>query len=188
MTKKGILQGEFKDSLDDLDKPVPSGLFDIFSKGKLQCRIVYEDGSYKDFFKNFSTSYVIEINKRDYLVVPRCIIRGKNNSITWFFNNPIPINYEYQQSSLNAFELLQKDKKKGLSNDQKSILIRTTLDSEGLHSIFNTKLLQGLYPQEGMSGKQLMIWAIGGVLIVLVILQVTGTVDVVGEFKGLLGG
>ncbi len=185
---KGIFKGEFSSAIQELDEPIESGMFDYFRKGKLQCRIIYEDGSYSDFLKKFSASYIIVIKKRNYLVVPSCIIKGKNNSITWYFNNPMPINYIYEQSKMTALQLMSKEKAKNLTDEDKSILIKTTMDSEGLYSVFNTKLLQGLYPTGGMTGKQMLIYAGAVLIVILIILQLTGTVDVIGELNAVIKG
>jgi len=182
---KNYIKEELAQGLTDLDSPIESGIFDFIKKNKMICRIIYEDGSYKDFDKKFNKSYIITIKKRDYLVVPKCILRGKRPTIMWFFNNPMPINPEYIPSKLNALTFTEKKKKDLLSDEESEILAKTSLDAEGLHSIFNTKLIKGLYDQGGMSGKSIIIIMIVAVVVVLIILQLTGVVDVVGMLQGV---
>ena len=180
MSKKGVFEG----MTADLDEPIPSGVMDLFRRKKMQCRIIYEDGSYTDFYKKFGKSYTITIKKREYLVNPRCIIRGKRPSITWFFNNPMPINFDYQCSKLTAKELIEPAKLKKLTEEKKEILANIKIDSEGMHSLFNTRLMQGLYTNKGLTVMSLIIILIVIAVIILVILQVTGTIDLQGIISG----
>ena len=160
------------------DDEVPSGMFDIFKKGKVQCRIIYEDGSYKDYYKKFGRSYTMDIKGRTYFVDSRCIIRGKRPFICWFFNNPMPINYDYQPSKVSAKELVEKSKLKMMSDKERQISANIVIDSEGLNSAFNTRLMQGLYAGNGLTTKSLIIILVVICVIILVILQATGTIDI----------
>ena len=181
---KNFIKEELTQGISDLDSPIESGIMDLFRKGKIVCRIIYEDGSYKDFYKKFKKSYIITIKKRDYLVVPKCFQSGKKPFIAWYFNNPMPIHFKYIPSKLNALAFTNKDKIKLMSDEQKQILGKTSLDAEGLHSIFNTQLIKGLYDNGGMSGKSIIIILIVVVVIILIILQLTGVVDVMGMISG----
>ena len=163
---------------EGLDEEMPSGVLDIFRKHKLQCRIYYEDGSYKDFYKKFKDSYILTIKKRSYFVNPRCIIRGKHPSISWFFNNPMPINFDYQSSKLTAKNLTEPAKLKRLSDEQKQVLANIKIDSEGMQSLFNTRLMKGLYDGKGMTVMNWIIILVVIGVIILIILQVTGTIDI----------
>jgi len=169
---------------ENLDEEIPSGIFDIFKKGKIQCRIIYEDGSYKDYYKKFSKSYTIEIKKRMYFVTPRCIIRGAKPCITWFFNNPMPINFDYQPSKVTAESLVERSKIEKMSDEQREILANIKVDSEGMQSLFNTRLMQGLYAQNSMSVKSMIIILIVLGVIILVILQLTGKIDLQSMISG----
>lgn len=178
------------DSIKGLDEPFDSsGLTAFLKKGKMLCRIIYEDTSYIDYYKKFSASYIVTIKNKDYLVVPKCFLRGKFNCMIWYFNNPLPINFEYVQSKVTALSLLDEKKLKALTDEQRTILAKTTMDGEGLHSIFNTKLIKGLYPVDSMfTGKMLLIYGVVIFVVILVILQITGTVDVLGEFNKMIKG
>jgi len=178
MVVKGMIQ--------DLqsDEPMPSGMFDIFKRGKIQCRIYYEDKSYTDFYKKFNKTYTITIKGRDYFVIPNCIIRGKKPSICWFFNNPMPINYDYQGSKLSALDLVEKAKKDDMSDKEIQVLANVKVDAEGMNSLFNTRLMQGLYATGGLSVKSMIIILVVLGVVILVILQATGVVDVQGMISG----
>jgi len=167
-----------------IDEPIQSGLFDVFKKGKLQCRIIYEDGTYSDYYKKFSKTYVITIKKRDYLVIPNCILKGKRSFICWFINNPMPINFAYQQSRLTAKELIEPEKLKKLNDENKQVLANIKIDAEGMHSLFNTRLMQGLYAREGMTMKTLIILLVVIAVIIVVLLQVTGYIDINAMISG----
>jgi len=169
MAKKDIITTQ----LEELDKPIESSLFDIFKGNKLICRIIYEDGSYKDFSKKFGDSYKVTIKGRDYFVIPKCIMRGKRPTISWFFNNPRPINFEYKNDPI---------KRKLIIGEQK---VEVTLDSESLNQIFNTNILKSMYANKPfMTGKVFVtVMVLLGVLI-LVVLQLTGTVDIIGMIQG----
>ncbi len=174
----------FADYKTELDEEIPSSILDIFRRKKIQCRIIYEDGSYHDFYKKFSKSYSITIKKRHYFVNPRCIMRGKKPSITWFFNNPMPINFDYQPSKLTAKELIEPAKLKKLTDEEKEILANIKIDSEGMQSLFNTRLMQGLYANKGLTMKGMILILVVVFVIVLVILQLTGQVDIMGMLTG----
>ena len=178
MAKNGMIQNVMN------DEPIPSGLFDIFKRGKIQCRIYYEDKSYSDFYKKFDKTYTITIKGRDYFVIPECIIRGKKASICWFFNNPMPINFDYQPSKVSALDLVEQAKKDEMSSKEQQILANVKVDAEGMNSLFNTRLMQGLYSQGGLSVKSMIIILVVLAVVVLVILQASGVVDIQGMISG----
>ena len=64
------------------------------------------------------------------------------------------------------------------------MLARIKLDAEGLHSLFNTKLIQGMYDNGSLTPKTILIFVIAAFVIILVVLQLTGTVDVMGMLSG----
>ncbi len=175
-------------SSKDLDTPVESGFFDMFHKNKLQCRIFYEDGSYADFFKKFGDSYVINIKKRKYVVIPSCIVKGKSPYIAWYFNNPIPITHAYVKSKITALDMTDKETRETLSEGHKKILADVNIDAESLNAVFNNRLIQGLYATGGLTFKAWLIIGIFAFIVILVILQLTGVVDIWGMVSGSVGG
>lgn len=181
---KDFMKDIYSETTKDLDQPINTGLFEYFKKGKLQCRIIYEDGSYIDYYKKFSKAYIITIKKRQYLVVPNCILKGKRSMITWFFNNPFPINFAYQPSKLKALDFVHTDKLKTMSKESKSILAKVDIDSESMNAMFNTTLIKGLYDKPGMTMKSFIIILIIIFIIILVMLQLTGQIDIMGALTG----
>jgi len=180
MAKKGLMQ----DLTSGIDEPLESGIFDIFKRGKIQCRIIYEDGSFKDFYKKFKQAYCLTIKGRTYFVIPKCIMRGRIPSITWFFNNPMPINFAYQQSTVTALELIEPSKLIKCTDEQREVYANIKIDAEGLQSVFTTKLMKGLYDTGGVTAKNVIIILIVVTVIILVILQLTGYIDLQGIISG----
>ena len=118
-----------EDAKDSLESPLDTGYMDFFKKGKLKITIIYEDGSYKDYFKKFNTIYRVTIKKREYFIIPECIIRGgKNPFIVFFFNNPIPINFKYTASELDGYIMAKAMRKRKPGN--RRISMRVTIPSD----------------------------------------------------------
>lgn len=184
---KGLIE-DLKQGVEDLERPVKTGMFDFIKAGKVRCVIIYEDGSFSEFYKKFSTSYTIEIKGRKYFVNPKCFLKGKRTTMIWFFNNPMPLSLDYQPSKLKAIDLMSKEKVGRLSDEQKQIYAKVSIDSEGLNSLFNTRLMKGLYDEGGwLTGKMILIFVIVGIILMLVVLQLTGVVDIMAFFNKPVG-
>lgn len=183
-TKKFI-----EDQLEGLEVPIKkSGFFsNYFKKGKLKVIIIYEDMSYKTYFKNFPKSYFLDIKKKSYLVVAKTIIKGKYPTVLYFYNNPLPLFLEYEISSLSSLDLKTDEQKKELRENEEVILKNVFLDSEAVNIAFHTKFLKGLYDSAGFTYKSLIIILIVVAVIVLFFLQIFGVVDVIGAISGAGG-
>jgi len=172
-------------SMETLEEPTfdPDKL-NFFEKGKIRVIIYYEDGSHKVYMLRLSKSYFFEINKSYYLIVPRCISRGNKPTISYYFNNPAPIEIGYQKSSLKADSFRNKKELDQLAEDQKTLLVNTYIDAEALKSAMTSRLLQGLYKDSKLSLGALMLIVGAVLLVILILLHVTGTVDVVAFITG----
>lgn len=182
---KEMFKEEIKTAIKDLESPVPipSGALNFFKKGKIRCVFHYEDGSYHEVYKKFKKSYFIEYKNKLYQVVPKCISRGKYPMIQWYYNNPAPILPKYQSTKLTAEKLHQrKNEGEEIPEKEKTYIANTYIDAEALHSAFSSNMLKGLYSSNKLSAKSLIIIAIVGFVMLLIILQLTGTVDVIGAF------
>lgn len=170
----------------DLDEPLelPESASAVRKKGKLKVTIIFEDGSYKEYYKKLGVAYFFTIKKRKYLVLPECIMRGKNPSIIYYFNNPWPLKFEHSISNFKAIDLYEKEIKDILPADIKIFLMNAYIDAEVLQSAFTSNWLKAMYAKPGLTTKAIIIIMVVIVVIVLIVLQVTGAVDVIGFFRG----
>lgn len=175
---------QIKESAEDLDQPISSEGLNLFKKGKFRIIMIYEDLSIKEYYRKFSISYFITIKKRKYLVIPKCILRGKFSTIIYYFNNPFPIAFDHQTTQMSALDLYNDDTKKLLPENIQSALGVTMIDSEVLRSAFDSNWLQNMYYQKKVTWKALLIIFIVVFVVILIILQVTGVVDVFGALSG----
>jgi hypothetical protein len=176
---------EIKQSWEDLDQPVDiESSSSWLKKGKIRIIIISEDKSYNEYYKKFGQSYFFMIKKRRYLIIPSCILRGKNNTLVYYFNNPFPVNFIYENTQMTALDLYDKDMKKLLPEDIKLSLANTMIDGEVLRAAFDSNFLQNMYYQKKLSFKVIIIIVIVVFIIILIILQITGVVDVIGMLTG----
>ncbi len=123
------------------------------------------------------------------MLTPECIVNGKIPFVIWYYNNPMPLYFGYQRSKFTAKDMLTANEYAKLPDIKKKILATTILDGSGLSAVFNTNLLQGLYSNEDFwTMKNIIIISIVALVIVLVILQLTGTVDILGELNNIVKG
>lgn len=155
-----------KEITRDIDEPVKVGDTGLFKKGKYRVFIIYEDLSYRDFKVKLKESYIFTIKKKSYLVVPECILRGSNPILIYYFNNPYPVGFKYESVK-----------------DYKKVHSAPVVDASNLRSVLTSNLINKMYGST-MSIKNILIIVIVAFIIVLVILQLTGTVDVVGLLTG----
>jgi len=176
------------EQLENVDTPLGLSRFKIFSwlfkQGKVRVYIINEDNSYKEYFKKFPKSYCFVIKKRAYLFLSRCLLKGKYPTITYYYNNPYPIEFKYEISQLTALDLRTSEQQNKLSDEQKSIYVNTPMDSETLNLAFTSKVMGAIYGQSGFTTKHLIIILVVVAVIVLVFLQVFGVVDVMGMISG----
>jgi len=173
---------ELKESWEDLDTPIEFEGSSWLKKGKLRIVIIFEDKSHAEYFKKFGQSYFFTVKKRRYIIVSSCILRGKYNTLMYYYNNPYPINFIYENTQIKAIDLYEKDMKKYLPEDIKHALANTMVDGEVLRAAFDSNFLQNMYYQRKITFKVVLIILIVVFVVVLVILQLTGTVDVIGAF------
>lgn len=180
-TKKFI-----SEQLEGIDQPIKKkGFFSkFFKKGKLRIIIINEDQSYREYFKSFPKNVMITIKDKSYLFLSETIINGKYPTLTYFFNNPLPIHLKYEKTEINSFDLKTDEQKLLISNQKETLLKNVLLDAEAISIGFHTKFLRGLYDQGGFTYKTLIIILIVVAVLVLVFLQVFGVVDVIGAISG----
>ena len=178
-----------KDAMGDLDEPITweESNISFLKKNKVRVILRYEDGSHIDFYVKLGSSYFITIKKRKYILIAECISNGKNPTIEYYFNNPFPIGFEYELSSLTPSQLWDDPDLNIVPKDLVPILTDVTVDSETLQSAFNSNWLKAMYAKPGLTTRSILL--IGGAIlvVVLIILQLTGVVDVVGWFTGASG-
>jgi len=175
------------DTVGDLNAPFEienTGLSNLFKKKKIHVVMHYEDGSYKDFWFKLKKDYAFTINNKKYFIVPDCILRGKRPKIEYYYNNPLPISFKYQYSKLNAFNIRDQDAQNKLNDAQQKLLAGVTIDAEAIHHILDTSLLRGLYAENKMTSRGVLIIAAIIILGLFAVLQATGTVDILGWIQG----
>lgn len=175
-------------SKEVLEEPVldPDKL-NIIEKGKIRVIVHYEDGSHVAYMLKLGQSYFFNIKKCYYLIVPKCISRGKKPTIQYFYNNPNPIEIGYKATELKADNFRTKDELKNLAEGQKTILANTFIDAEALKSAMTSRLLQGIYQQSKLTLGAIMVICGAVLVVILIILHVTGVVDVVAMLGGAAG-
>lgn len=152
---------------------------DLFQKNKLHCEIIYPDGSSKIHVKNLENPYQVKIGKRrSYFILPSCIIRGKKNRMMWYYNNPFPIGHTYENSTLTALDLHTKDEKAKMDIKKVALLSKVKIDPEVVYAGFNNKVMVNFYKGAGLSTKNFLIIFLIIAVAIGVVLQLTGTVDV----------
>jgi len=170
--------------LNELDSPIPLDSQKSFiKKDKLRVFIIAEDSSFKEYFVKFPDSYVITIKKRDYVVNPKAIIKGRFPTLIYFFNNPCPVLLEFQYSKISALHLRSDSQVKDMLDRDKVILANTWIDSESLNLAFNSRVLKGLYSGSWLTTKNLIIILVVVFIMVLIFLHLFGVID----FFALLG-
>lgn len=158
-------------------------------KKQIKVVIINEDSSTNSYVKALPKSYFFEIDKKSYLLVPKCIMRVDNIPVIYYyFNNPFPIHHKFEYSTFKPIDLKTEEELAKMSFEEKTALASVSIDAESLNLAMNTRFIRGLYFGEGMTTKTIL-YIIGAVLIaILVILQLTGTVDVMGGMNKILTG
>jgi len=180
------MKGILKEEMQGLDDPIelPEKAAKLWKKGKLKVIIHYEDKSLTEHFIKLKNDYYITIKKRNYMVLESCIIRGKHPEIHYYFNNPWPIDFKHQASPLKASEHWSDDFLQRLGPGYKETLAQVKVDSSTQQAAINSDFLKSMYARQGITTKQLLIIAGVIIFIILVLLQVTGVVDVMGWLTG----
>lgn len=176
--------------LGDLEEPVIIGKTGgWFSKGALRVIIIGEDFSAYEHFVKWPKSYVIEILNKSYFLVPKTVLRMKSPTVIYYYNNPFPIGWNFQYSEVTALDLYSGEARDQLPDEMVTYLANIIIDSDTVQLGFNNKFMSGIYNQQ--TGLSLKNWAfiVGGVLVtVLLFLQLSGKVDIIGNLnKAVIG-
>ncbi len=175
-----------KELSEDLDKPAEIKFEGFFKRGKYRIIIVYEDNSYKEFFVKIKAPYIMKVKGRDYLINPKCIVKGKNPMLIYYFNNPFPVMLEYRQSKLTALDMADPKFVNKLNQTEKENLAMIKIDTEGIHSAFSSNLIKRLYEEKGfLTVRNIIIIAVVFLIISVIILHATGVIDI-RDLLGLL--
>lgn len=170
-----------KDAMSDLETPFDKkAVSKYFRKGKIRITMIFEDGSYTEYFMGLSENYTFTIKGKKYMIIPKCILRGKQPTITYYFNNPFPVYLEYKRSELTALDLQDDKKVAKMKEMDKVTLSNIKLDAQSINSAFTTNLIKGLYTEGGMTTKTVVIILVVVTVVILIFLQVFGIVDVFG--------
>ena len=174
-----------KEQMDSLDVPIATDTIGWLKQNKLRIIIINEDYSYKDYYVKYPNSYIIEIKKRSYVLIPECILRGKIPTVLYYYNNPYPLTFKFEYSTVTALSLRNDPEQlKKLSPDKKIMLDNINIDAEALNLAFNTRVMRGLYAQSGITVKGIIIILIVVFIIILIMLQLFGVVDIYGLLTG----
>lgn len=171
---------------EDLDQPIgikSEYLKKYVKKGKIKVIIINEDNSCTEYFVKLGEAYFLTIKDRKYILVSDCIIYGDNPTLMYYYNNPLPIHFKHRISKLKAIDLIEEGKRGLLTPEKLNILSEIVHDSETLQVAFNSTVLKNLYSENTnfFSTRSFLYIAGAIVVIILVILQVTGRVDVLGQ-------
>lgn len=184
-----ISKNKLSKYLGDLDEPVIIGKGGgMFSKGGLRVIIIGEDNSAVEHFIKWPKAYVIEILNKSYFLLPRCVLRMKDPTIIYYFNNPFPVEFVFQHSNVSALDLYDGPSKAILDEEIKTYLASVFIDSDVVQLGFNNRFMKGIYGYSGLTMKNWLF--IGGAILVsiLLLLQLSGKVDVIGNLTGAIAG
>lgn len=179
---------KLNDMLGGLDQPVILGskAKKFFGKGPVRILIIQEDQSANEYFMAWPSSYIFTIKDRAYFLVPKCILRMKFPTLTYSYNNPFPYFLEFQRSTTTSNDLW-KGKTENLPDRIKTLLSEIIIDSEIVQLGFNNRFMRALYSGGGLTLRQWFM-IIGAVLVaILVLLQLSGRVDVIGNLLNSVG-
>jgi len=182
MTKTNLIQK--MGLLDNLDDPIPFKT-GWFGKKGLLIMIIYEDQSYGFYKRKLKKNYFVTIKTKNYFLYPRCFLKGAKSIIVYYYNNPIPIELKFQHTSLNASSIRTESELKKLADGQRKQLENIKIDAEALQSAFSSNLINKMYSENNFfTLKNILIITFAVLFIILLILQLTGTVDVMGLISG----
>ncbi len=152
----------------------------LFKKGKFKATIIYEDGSYLEFFIRLKKIGTISIRKKTYIINPERILRGKVNQGFWGFGNPIQYDIPYFPPTLSALDFNKNPDK--LSETERKTKASMIIDSESLERMRSNNILNMMFASKGLTMKAWLL-IIGGILVFLIIIIVmvlhfTGVIDI----------
>jgi hypothetical protein len=172
----------FRNVTAGLDEPFAFESKGWFKNNKVRIVILNEDLSFSEYWHKYPSSYVFTVRKKDYLFNSKAILRGKFPLLIYYYNNPFPLLFKYEKSSLTALDLRSPEQVAKLSEEQRVFLANVSMDSETINLAFTTRVMRGLYAKTGLTPKALLIIGIVVFIMILVILQISGKVDIIGAF------
>jgi len=164
---------------EDIDKPLPlKDAWSFLRNGKARIIILYEDNAYKELYRKLKEDYIITIKEKKYMIIPKCIIKGKYPTLIYYYNNPMPINFEGQASKISSKMLYDPKSFSQLDDEMKNTLANTYIDAKALHVAFTSNLINKMYSENKMSAKNWIIIIIVVMIAVLIILHFTGVINI----------
>jgi hypothetical protein len=163
-----------------LEQPVPFSAKGFFKDNKVMVIIVNEDTSASIYWCNLPDSYIFHIKKKAYFLVPKAVITGKYPIIIYFYNNPFPLFLEFKKSEFGLRKMLTEEEFGKLLPAEKVIVVNTVLDADSIHLAFNARIFNNLFERPGWNMKVVLIFVVIGIVVLLLILQFTGVVDIFG--------
>lgn len=159
-----------------------------YREGKYRIIIIFEDRSYKDYYMAVKDDYRFIISGKVYFLVPEAIINGKYSTLVYYYNNPMPIRFNYQYSKYKAIDNYTKEDMLELAKVDEAKykeLLNTTIDSRGFKILTDNKIIDEIYNKDGINfnWKYILI-GLGFIIVICVILQITGVVDFGTFFTG----
>ena len=176
--------GMFDTIKEDLNLPVDVE-FDYkitaFKGNKFRAIIINEDLSANEYFIKFPESYVIAVKNKNYFVVPKAFLRiGKYPTMVWYYNNPFPIQFVFKKAEVTALDLRDSAEIDRLSKEERTELEGIIVDAEMVKLGFDSRAMGNIYGKTQLTLMQWFYIAGGLLVVILVILQLSGKVDVFG--------
>lgn len=169
----------FKDMTQDLDKPLEiSDAWSFLKNGKARIIILYEDLAYKEIYKKLKSDYVITIKGKDYMIIPKCIIRGKYPTLVYYYNNPMPVLFEWKPSGISSKSLYEPKNFKMLEDKMQDTLANTFLDAKAVHVAFTSNLINKMYSENSMTTKGWIVILVVVFIIIILVLHFTGVINI----------
>ena len=116
--------------------------------------------------------------------MPECILYMKPPTIIYSFNNPFPYKLGFKYSKLTALDLRSDKEQAKLTENQKHYLADLHIDSEIINLSFDNRVMKSLYDKDSLTIKHFVFIAIVVFIMILVVLQISGKVDVMGMLTG----
>lgn len=158
----------------------------LYKGGRIKVIIINEDRSFLEYMARIKNPYLLDIGKGKYQIIERAILRGKKYPLIVFNYNDIrPYEFIHKTTTFTASDLYTEEQLAKITEEERTLLANLTLDTEAIRSLFNAKILKGIYEGTPLfSLKFVFLGLLVLAAIVLIVLQLSGTVDVL-EFFGL---
>lgn len=163
----------------------------LFRRGKYKVMIIYPDISFRVFHASIKDGYILTIKGFDYYINPKAIARGKKPLLAYYYGNPLPILFKYEGSPITAYDLRSEEeigKLKKINPDMVTTLKKIPIDSKGINAALHSRYVYNLYYRGfAMNTKFIIIIMVIVLIFIAVILQATGTVDIMGFLQTSTG-